>query len=84
MMGDEIRPPSISVPRRVREVTREDREENEERFRKKLSELTQDTEADQGRAKRVPAPVDRPAEDATPADADEAQSPLGRNIDLRT
>ncbi len=78
-MADEIRPVRIPVPRRVREVSREDREENEERFRKKLAEALEDEDkaaGDEGDARG------RKPDEAGPEPDDD--TPLGHNIDLRT
>jgi hypothetical protein len=85
-MNDEIRASRISVPRQVRKVTPEDREENDERFRKALAGMTQSEEGE-GRADRKPQPAPQPPRADSPeagAPPDDDQSKLGRNLDLRT
>jgi hypothetical protein len=77
-MTDEIRPTRIPVPHRIRHVSREDREDNEEPFRKKLVEALKDD----GDDSRSPERKDHGAEEREPEPDEE--TPLGHNIDLRT
>jgi hypothetical protein len=84
-MTEDIRPSRISLPRRVRRVSPEDREENEERFRKKLAELAGGEESSDSSREPGQEPVPEPeAADTQRADGDEEQSSIGRNLDLRT
>jgi hypothetical protein len=80
-MTEEIRLPDITIPRRIRRVSPEDREENEERFRKKLAELTAEEEDGEGHRR---SPPQSGAAGAEVVDEDEEQSGVGRNLDLRT
>lgn len=84
-MAEEIRPARVYVPRRVRRLSREDREENEEQFRKRLAELSAEEETESRRGNRPPeaTPPDEPQQSG-PADRDDEDEALGRNLDLRT
>jgi hypothetical protein len=84
-MTEDLRPSRISLPRRVRRVSPEDREENEERFRKKLAELAGEEES--GRSSRQPRQQPVPGsetEDTQRVDEDDEHPSIGRNLDLRT
>ncbi|MHC4481834.1 MAG: hypothetical protein ACYS1C_12830 [Planctomycetota bacterium] len=84
-MADEIRPSRIFMPRRVKRTSREDREENEERFRKKLAELSAEDQPEDrsGNAPAVPQPQGQADHDAEP-EAPAGGPGVGRNLDLRT
>ncbi|KPK66190.1 MAG: hypothetical protein AMK73_00870 [Planctomycetes bacterium SM23_32] len=81
-MAEEIRPARIVLPRRVRQVSREDREENEERFRKKLAELTDEQE--RTRDEHRDAHERAEAGDEPPEHERDGDPKRGRNLDLRT
>jgi hypothetical protein len=94
MMPEEIRPASINRPRRVRSLSREEREErgeNRGRFTRDLAALAHDDLAG-GREGAHPAPQpvqeepDTPTEPArTDGTEDDAAPPgLGRNLDITT
>ena len=81
-MNEELRTPRVSVPRQVTQVTPEDREENDEPFRKKLAELTRDEDGgEEGKGRPATA---APHLEAAPADDEDEAPKLGRNLDLRT
>ncbi len=85
-MNEDIRPSRISVPRQVRRVTPEDREENDQRFRRALASMDQaeGSEDGEGTAPRTGSGSAGP--DGRPDDAasDGARPGIGRNLDLRT
>lgn len=85
-MSDEIRPVGLNRPRRIRPLSREDREENEERFRKKLAELTgleQETDASPKDRSEEQQADDTPHDAATAAPAKDALQ-TGRHLDVET
>jgi len=77
-MTDEIRPANIHRPRRVRPASRDDREENEERFRKKLAELVGVEERQPDSRSSGEPDTGR---DEVPA---RAPSDVGRHLDVQT
>jgi hypothetical protein len=85
-MNDEIRASRISVPRQVRKVTPEDRDENDERFRKALASMEQSEEGEAGKGRKPQPGAQPPQADGPEAGAasGDDQSKLGRNLDLRT
>jgi hypothetical protein len=83
MMAEEIKPANIYRPHRVRPLSREDNDEDEERFHKKLAELVGEPEADEQGADSSP----RRQTDSDQAAADDRTGPepeCGRNLDVRT
>ena len=79
-MAEEIRPAKIFMTRRVGQVLREDREENDERFRKALAEAG-------GEEKPAPRREDRrdaSVPEEPPAGTDQEPPEVGRHLDLRT
>jgi hypothetical protein len=79
-MADEIRPVRISMPRRVGQVSRENREENDERFRKVLAEAGgEEKPAPRREDRRDASPPEQP-----PAGTDQEPPEVGRHLDLRT
>jgi len=84
-MAEEIRPVGIYRPRRLKPTAREDREENDQRFRNQLTQFGRDEQSgDDAHPERDDASdVNAPAE----ADARTAHIPppnVGRNLDVRT
>jgi len=79
-MTEEIRPVNIPRPRRVKALSREDREENEERFQKKLAELS-------GLSDKEPD-ADRDAEhqEQPPEEGHSGKAPphMGTHLDVET
>jgi hypothetical protein len=92
MMPEEIRPASINRPRRVRSLSREEREErgeNRDRFSRELTELARDDLP--GRRDGNQPPTEEPAPEGrteqTRADAageEDVPPGLGRNLDITT
>lgn len=78
-MSEEIRPAQIYRSRRVKPLSREDREENEERFRRKLAELNEAEERGAGSGRQQETSGD---------DAEErrrgAPAHMGRHLDVET
>ncbi len=93
-MPDEIRPASINRPRRVRSLSRDEREErgeNRDRFTRELAELAR--EALPGRRdgahpdQQAGEPAPEPRTEHSPAEPppdDAAPGALGRNLDITT
>ena len=84
-MTPKLRPTSVYRPNRLRPVARQDREENDGRFRKKLGELVDEERGgDQPRRNANPqgAAPGRPVQEVP--DDDQAEPSVGRNIDVRT
>ncbi len=81
MMAEELKPVSFYRPGRLRPVNREDREENEQRFHKKLSELADEQgehpDGEAGQDDRQPAEQKQ----ATPP---ETPPGVGGNLDVST
>ena len=93
MRPEEIRSANIEQPRRVRPLSRDERdqrEENRERFARDLASL----EDDDGLGRRKPRPGARPRaaepepqDEPDPTDTPEdaaVRPPLGRNLDITT
>ena len=82
-MGEEIKLRNVFRTRRLRPVSREDRQDDEQRFSKKLAELREEAE-ENSRARRdhaQSAPPDDQPDQSPPADEDEG---TGHHLDLRT
>ena len=79
-MADEIRPARIFMPRRVGQVSRDNREENDERFRKVLAEAGSEEKP----APRREDPRDASPPEQPPAGTDPEPPEVGRHLDLRT
>lgn len=90
VMPDEIRPASINRPRRVRSLSRDEREErgeNRDRFTHDLAELARDglpgrrddarPDPSEPQGRPEPNTTEPPPDDATPGT-------LGRNLDITT
>ncbi len=78
-MTDEIRPAQLYRARRVRPLSREDREENEARFHKKLAELAEAADRRRhGEGQGQDSPPDREHEPR------QAPSHMGRHLDIET
>lgn len=84
-MADDIKPASVYRPPRVRRLAREQPDENEERFRKKLAELAA-TESPGRNEKQPAAPPERQPEPggAAPTEQEDDRPERGRNLDVRT
>lgn len=80
-MADEIRPTSIPPARRVRPMAREDREENEERFQKKLAEFAG---AGEQKDEETPGERHRDSERTAEDKRTEADRHVGRHLDVET
>ncbi len=80
-MADEIRPVGVPRARRVRSLSREDREENEERFQKKLAELTGAGEEEEQGSEPEPH---RDSGDPAEGPAGEPDAHRGRHLDVET
>ena len=82
-MGEDIKLTSVFRTRRLRPVSREDRQDDEERFSKKLAELREEAE-ENSRARRdhaQSAPTADETDQPPPADEDGG---TGQHLDLRT
>ncbi len=80
-MTDEIRPTSIYRSRRVKPLSREDREENEERFEKKLAELSGLSDKEHDDADSDAGHDEERGHEEVPASA---PSHVGRHLDIET
>ena len=81
MMGERIKRLNLLRTRRVRNVSREGRQDDDERFSKKLAELRQEAEA-HGRRDPTDSAEEGAPDDEAPPDADAGS--IGRNLDLST
>jgi len=94
MMPEGIRSAHIEQPRRVRPLSRDERDErgeNRDRFTRDLAALAREGSADQRHSAHSSPPTEEPAPDIEaelrPADGpeDDASPPgLGRNLDITT
>ena len=85
MMGEDIKLRGVFRTRRVNPASREDRQDDKERFRKKLAELREEAE-ENSRAHRDrsrPARVHSADQEDAPTEPD-ADGKTGHHIDLRT
>jgi hypothetical protein len=84
-MSEDIKPVHIYRPHHLRPLSRQVREENNERFRKQLAELAErdgeESEAGKKRNRPMPKPQEQP-----PATENKTQegSAVGRNLDMST
>jgi hypothetical protein len=84
-MTSKLKPTRIYRPGHLRPVSREGREENDGRFRKKLAELVADEHGDDQPRPDAKARIQEPEQAAKEAwNDDEADPSVGRNIDVRT
>jgi len=83
MMAEEIKPAGIYRPHRVRPLSREDNDEDEERFHKKLAELVGERESEGERADSSPR-RHAGADQAAAGDPADPEPERGRNLDVRT
>jgi hypothetical protein len=94
MMSEEIRPTHIEQPRRVRSLSRDEREErgeNRDRFTHDLATLAREETAGKRHAPHPTPVAEEPATDAetelplAEGPEDDASRPgLGRNLDITT
>ena len=85
MMGENIKLTGIFRTRRVNPASREDRQDDKERFRKKLAELREEAE-ENSRSRRdrsLPAPRPPAEQEDQPPEPD-ADGTTGHHLDLRT
>ena len=85
MMAENIKLRGVFRPWRVNPASREDRQDEKERFRKKLAELREEAEENSRAQRRRSRPALVPHDDRQepPAEPD-ADGKTGHHIDLRT
>ena len=82
-MAEEIKPAGIYRPHRVRRLSREDSDEDQERFHKKLAELVGERESEEERADSSPR-RQTGSDQAAAGDSPDPEPERGRNLDVRT